>query len=86
MFLVYDISAALVKEWGRDGFKERSEEAMQDFLNAAMDKKWIQRRNCTTLEAVREGYRDIVKGIVPPSEAVVLDVSKALEGVKVDTK
>jgi hypothetical protein len=86
LFLIIDVSAALLKEWGRDGYNERFENATQDFLNAAMDKKWIQRRICTTLESVREGYRDIVKGIVPPSEAIVLDVSKALEGVKVDTK
>jgi hypothetical protein len=86
LFLIVDIRAALSKEWGHDGFKERSENAMQDFVTAAVDKKWIQRRSCTTLKSVREGYSDIVKGIVPPSEAIVLDVSKALESVKVDTK
>jgi hypothetical protein len=78
VFLIMTIAADLTKEWGEAGFKERSETAMRDFVDAAVDKKWISCRPCDSVESIQEAFGDIIKGSVPPSEAVVLNVGKSV--------
>lgn len=76
LFLIMDTMKVLIGEWGKDKYLATLEEYTKTFCEEAS--KWMQPRNCETEDTIKASFQDIVKGTVPPSEYVVLDVAAAL--------
>ena len=76
LFLVTDIMPQLIDEWGKEKYLQTLEDYTKTFCDEAG--KWMKERSCDTEESVQAAFEDILKGDVPPSEFVTLDVAKAV--------
>ena len=76
LFLIMETTPAMKKEYGLEKYRAKMREQAKSFCAEAS--KWISVRNCSTEESIRKAFEDIIQGSVPPSEAVVLDVTKAV--------
>ena len=79
LFFVFDIMQELRKELGQAKLDEQMDVAMKEFVNAIITNKWMTVRTCDTLESIQQAHVDICKGIVKPSEAVVVDMIAAVK-------
>jgi len=68
----------LSNEWGNEELKKKLEQVTKDFVETASE--WIMVRKCETVPSSKKGFQDILEGSVPPSEAIALDVAKAVAG------
>jgi len=78
LYLIMDTSAELKAKWGSEKYKATIEEYTRTFCEAALSNKWMSTRNCETEESIEQAFADIMNGTVPPTEAVVLNVAKAV--------
>jgi hypothetical protein len=84
LFLVMDILDELKCELGQDKLNDRLDAAMKSFVDAIIDNRWMSIRACDTLTSIQQAHIDICKGVVPPSEAVVVDMVKAVKSCSSD--
>lgn len=75
MFFAPTVINALLSRWGREEMDRKSDAALTDFVDAAVDQGWIHVERSETPEAIQAAYRRIVQGKVPPSEAVILSLA-----------
>jgi Protein of unknown function (DUF2855) len=80
LYLIMNDAAALKREWGLEKYNKTIIKYGLAFCKAA--EKWITIRRCDTESSIEQAYVDIVKGTVPPSETIVLDVAKAVSSRK----
>lgn len=76
LYLIMNDAAALKKEWGLEKYNRTVVEYGLTFCKAAS--AWITVRNCSTEESIEQAFVDVVRGTIPPSETIVLDVVKAV--------
>ncbi len=75
MFFAPTVINELLSRWGREEMDRKSDAALAQFVDAAVDEGWIRVVRSETPEAAQEAYRRIVQGEVPPSEAVILSLA-----------
>jgi len=74
MFFAPTVINELLAKWGQVELDRKTNAALSEFVDAAVDKGWINVNRCEDIESIQEAYQRIVSGKVPPSEAVVLEV------------
>ncbi|NND67238.1 MAG: DUF2855 family protein [Halioglobus sp.] len=75
MFFAPTVINELIAQWGRDELTRRTDAALTEFVDAAVDSGWIAVARSETPEAAQAAYRRIVEGKVPPAEAVILTLA-----------
>jgi hypothetical protein len=76
LYLIFHTTDELKAKWGTEKYKATIEEYTKTFCVAAS--KWMSTRVCETEDSIETAYGDIMNGNVPPTEAVVLNVAKAV--------
>jgi len=76
LFLIMDVSAELTAEWGQEKFNAMVEQATIDFVKAASE--WMTVCHCNTDALITKAFDDIMAGTIPPSDAIIVDVAKAV--------
>ena len=66
-------------ELGHEELNKRLDEAMTLFVDAVITNKLMSARYCDNLTSIQQAQNDICKGLVPPSEAIVLDRVNAVQ-------
>ena len=80
LYLIPPDLVAFKKEWGLEKYNKTYWSYGLAFCKAA--EKWISVRKCDTESSIEEAFVDIMAGSVPPSEAIILDVVKAVKSRK----
>ncbi|MCG8669176.1 MAG: DUF2855 family protein [Pseudomonadales bacterium] len=75
MFFAPSVMADLTSSLGKQQFDKQCEDALGQFVDAAIDKGWIEVNRCEDTDAVRQAYSRIFRGEVPPSEAVIFSLA-----------
>ena len=75
MFFAPTVINELLAQWGREKMDAKSDAALTQFVDAALENGWITVKRCENLQDAQAAYKDIVTGQVPPSEAVVISLN-----------
>ena len=78
-YLVMDTLAEMMSELGKERLDKCLDDAVQEFVGAVIQNQWMSVRYCDNLSSIQQAQNDICKGAVLPSEAVVLDMVKAVQ-------
>ena len=78
-YLVLDTLDEMKSELGHEELNKRLDEAMTLFVDAVITNKLMSARFCDNLTSIQQAQNDICKGLVPPSEAIVLDRVNAVQ-------
>lgn len=78
-YLVLDTLDEMKSELGHEELNKRLDEAMTLFVDAVLTNKLMSVRFCDNLTSIQQAQNDICKGLVPPSEAIVLDMVNAVQ-------
>lgn len=76
MFFAPTVIRELLARWGQDDMDRKSDAALKQFVDSAIDGKWINVSRSESVESSQAAYQKIVLGQVPPSEAVILSLSE----------
>lgn len=79
LYLVWNTTEFLLKQWGKDKFKQEVETHAKLFCDAATNNWGLMVRNCNTEEEIQKAFEEIIQGTVSPKECLVLDVAKAVD-------
>ena len=75
MFFAPTVINELLAQWGRENLDAKSDAALTQLVDAALENGWITVKRCENLQDAQAAYKDIVTGQVPPSEAVVISLN-----------
>lgn len=74
MFFAPAVINALIDRWGQEEMDRKSDLALQQFVDAAIDAGWMSVSRCEDIDAIQSAYRRIIAGEIPPSEAVIVSL------------
>ena len=74
MFFAPTVINELLARWGQEEMDQKSDAALQQFVDAAIDRGWISVTRSEDINAIQSTYKRIVSGQVPPSEAVIISL------------
>jgi hypothetical protein len=74
MFFAPTVINELLARWGQEAMDQKSDAALQQFVDAAIDRGWISVTRSEDVNAIQSTYQRIVSGQVPPSEAVIISL------------
>lgn len=77
MFFAPTVIKELLARWGQDEMDRKSDAALQQFVDSAIDGGWINVDRSESIESIQAAYQKIVLGQVPPAEAIILSLSEA---------
>ena len=75
MFFAPTVINELLASWGQEEFDRKSNIALSQFVDTAIDESWIHVDRSERLEDIQAAYKKIVLGQVPPSQAVILSLT-----------
>jgi uncharacterized protein DUF2855 len=75
MFFAPTVINELLSSWGKEEMERKSDDALGRFVDAAVDGGWIKVDRSESVEDIQAAYKNIVLGLVPPAEAVILSLS-----------
>lgn len=76
MFFAPTVINELLARWGQEEMDKKSDSALQRFVDAAIDHRWINVTRAEDVDAIQSTYQKIVSGQVPPSEAVIVSLAE----------
>ena len=76
MFFAPSVLTQLIELWGSDELDAKCEAALSEFVDAAIDNRWIAVVRAEQPAAIQSEYLRIVEGTVPPSEAVLVTLAE----------
>lgn len=77
-YLIMTDMAELKSKWGNEKLDTMQKDYTRIFCKAAASNGWISIRTCDTEESIQKAFSDIVQGLIPPSETIILDTIKAV--------
>jgi len=80
LYFIFNDISDLQSKWGLQKLQTTMKEYERIFCKAATipGKEWFSVRKCDNENSIQAAFHDIVQGTVPPSEAIILDVAKAV--------
>jgi hypothetical protein len=76
MFFAPTVIKELLDRWGQDEMDRKSDAALQGFVDSAVDRGWITVDRSENTDSIQAAYEKIVRGQVPPSEAIILSLAE----------
>lgn len=77
MFFAPTVINMLLDRWGKDEMDRRSDAALKQFVDAAIDGNWITVTRAADLESIQSAYQRVISGRIAPSEAVIISLLEA---------
>jgi NADPH:quinone reductase-like Zn-dependent oxidoreductase len=74
MFFAPTVITQLLALWGKEAMDQKSDKALGQFVNAAIEEGWIEVDRSENVEDIQAAYKNIVLGQVPPSHAIILSL------------
>lgn len=75
MFFAPSVMTELTNRLGKQQFDKQCEDALGQFVDAAIDNKWINVNRCEDTNSIRTAYKRIFRGEVPPSESIIFSLA-----------
>ena len=76
MFFAPSVINELLEQHGKEEMERMSDCALTRFVDAAIDNGWIKVNRSETIDEIQQAYLNILEGKTPPSEAVILSMTK----------
>lgn len=78
MFFAPTVINELLLRWGDEEVTQRTDVALRQFVDAAIDEGWMTVTRCEDLDAIQTAYKKILSGQLPPSEAVIVSLEQCV--------
>ena len=76
MFFAPTVINILLDRWGREEMDKRSDKALRQFVDAAIDGGWIEVTRAEDIPAIQSAYQKVISGEISPAEAVIISLAE----------